>query len=113
NILVAYGFSVGIGDSSWLPNKSVTRAEGAQFVANVERKPKDLIIKKEYIDREFYTYNAPSLSSGIASSYTPQTVNIFEEKGDWIKVSTHFGLRWMPKKEITSPIDRTFVTFDQ
>ncbi|PES68036.1 S-layer protein [Bacillus cereus] len=112
NILVAYGISNGIDDSSWLPNKSVTRAEGAQFVANVERNT-EIKVKKEYINREFYTYNAPSLSSGITGSYGPQIMNIYEEKGNWIKVATHLGLRWMPRNEITSTIDRNFVTFDQ
>ncbi|PGL85653.1 S-layer protein [Bacillus sp. AFS054943] len=112
NTLVAYGVSNGVDDSSWLPNKSVTRAEGAQFVANVERTT-GIKLKKEYIDREFYTYNAPSLSSGIASSYAPQTVAIYEEEGDWIKISTHLGLRWIPRNEIISSIDRNFVTFDQ
>ncbi|ABS21059.1 S-layer homology domain-containing protein [Bacillus cytotoxicus] len=37
NILVELGISVGTG-SAWEPNKSVTRAEAAQFIANTDKK---------------------------------------------------------------------------
>ena len=42
------------------------------------------------------TYNEASLSSGISGEYAPQSVTVIEEReGNWIKVYTALGYKWV------------------
>ncbi|PGF05077.1 C39 family peptidase [Bacillus toyonensis] len=69
--------------------------------------------KKVKIDRIFYTYNEPSLSSGISSGFAPQTVNVVEERSDgWMKIKTYFGEKWMLKEDKKLQMNSSFYTYN-
>ena len=60
----------------------------------------------------FYTYNEASISSGIAGSYAPQTVVVYEQKGDWIHIQTEQGLKWVNTKPETRVMDKPFYAYN-
>jgi uncharacterized protein YvpB len=69
--------------------------------------------KTVYIRQAFYTYNGPSLSSGIADYYGPQTVTVLEEGQDgWIKISTYKGPQWMNPNGVKRFINNWFYTYN-
>ena len=69
--------------------------------------------KKVNITKNFVTYNESSLSSGISGEYTPQEVTVVEEReGDWIKIHTSLGYKWVCLTEKKVQIDRDFTTYD-
>jgi N-acetylmuramoyl-L-alanine amidase len=69
--------------------------------------------KTVYIRQAFYTYNGPSLSSGIADYYGPQTVTVLEEgKDGWIKISTYKGPQWMNPNGVKRFINNWFNTYN-
>ncbi|MFJ8528245.1 S-layer homology domain-containing protein [Bacillus sp. NPDC094106] len=113
NILVGLGISNGI-DNNWKPDKSVTRAEAAQFVAMTDTsKDKEVKLKKINMDKSFFTYNGPSLSSGIAYEYEPQPVTVYEEReGGWIRIYTGLGFKWVCLNEKKINIDKKFFTYN-
>lgn len=112
NILVALGISNGT-DNGWNPDGAVTRAEAAQFVAQTD-KGKASTTKRMYIDRNFITYNGPSLSSGISNQHGPQVVEVKEQGADgWIKIVTPNGDKWVPLQEKTKYIDKSFTTYQE
>ncbi|MGE6595110.1 S-layer homology domain-containing protein, partial [Bacillus proteolyticus] len=68
NILVELGISSGIDGKQWQPDKSITRAEAARLVAVTDQsKNSEVKVKKVNITKSFFTYNGPSLSSGISN----------------------------------------------
>ncbi|MGF2717050.1 hypothetical protein ACQUY5_33760, partial [Bacillus cereus] len=57
------------------------------------------VIKQIKIDKNFFTYHEPSLSSGISCEYAPQTVTVVEERDGWVKIKTYYGEKWMPLEQ--------------
>ncbi|PHE64334.1 N-acetylmuramoyl-L-alanine amidase [Bacillus toyonensis] len=77
-------------------------------------KSESSVIKQIKIDRVFYTYNEPSLSSGISSGFAPQTVNVVEERSDgWIKIKTYYGEKWMLLQDKRVKVDKVFYTYNE
>ncbi|PEW03633.1 N-acetylmuramoyl-L-alanine amidase [Bacillus cereus] len=69
--------------------------------------------KKLPMTQYFFTYNEPSLSSGIASEYLPQTLTVIEERNDgWVRVGTHLGPKWVFTQEKKLPMSRNFFTYN-
>ncbi|MES5952196.1 S-layer homology domain-containing protein [Bacillus fungorum] len=72
-----------------------------------------LVEKKVNMNKNFLTYNEASLSSGISSEYAPQVVTVIEEReGNWIKIYTGLGYKWVCLIEKKVQIDRDFTTYD-
>ncbi|HDR4420650.1 TPA: S-layer homology domain-containing protein [Bacillus cereus] len=69
--------------------------------------------KKVNMNTNFLTYNEASLSSGISGEYAPQIVTVIEEReGNWIKIYTGLGYKWVCLIEKKAQIDRDFTTYD-
>ncbi|HDR6311061.1 TPA: S-layer homology domain-containing protein [Bacillus cereus] len=69
--------------------------------------------KKVNMNKNFLTYNEASLSSGISGEYAPQIVTVIEEReGNWIKIYTGLGYKWVCLIEKKAQIDRDFTTYD-
>ena len=114
NILVGLGISKGYGDNSWKPDQTVTRVESASLIARTDMsKDKEVQLKQIEMPKNFFTYNEPSLSSGIAYEYEPQPVTVFEEREDgWIKIQTGLGFKWVCLNEKKIDIDKKFFTYN-
>ncbi|MFJ8526748.1 S-layer homology domain-containing protein [Bacillus sp. NPDC094106] len=114
NILVGLGISKGYGDNSWKPDQTVTRVESASLIARTDMsKDKEVQLKQIEMPENFFTYNEPSLSSGIAYEYEPQPVTVFEEREDgWIKIQTGLGFKWVCLNEKKIDIDKKFFTYN-
>ncbi|WP_044737534.1 S-layer homology domain-containing protein [Bacillus nitratireducens] len=115
NILVELGISSGIDGTQWQPDKSITRAEAARLVAVTDQsKDSEVKVKKVNITKNFFTYNAPSLSSGISNEYASQEVRVYEERdGGWIKIYTDLGFKWVCLTEKKVNITKNFVTYNE
>ena len=114
NILAELGISNGIDGTQWQPNKSITRAEAARLVAVTDQsKDNEVKMKKINITKNFFTYNEPSLSSGISNEYASQEVRVHEERdGGWIKIHTDLGFKWVCLTEKKVNITKNFVTYN-
>ncbi|PFP98531.1 S-layer protein [Bacillus cereus] len=115
NILVELGISSGIDGTQWQPDKSITRAEAARLVAVTDQsKDSEVKVKKVNITKNFFTYNGPSLSSGISNEYASQEVRVYEERdGGWIKIYTDLGFKWVCLTEKKVNITKNFVTYNE
>ncbi|MES5891909.1 MULTISPECIES: S-layer homology domain-containing protein [Bacillus cereus group] len=115
NILVELGISSGIDGTQWQPDKSITRAEAARLVAVTDQsKDSEVKVKKVHITKSFFTYNEPSLSSGISNEYASQEVKVYEERdGGWIKIYTDLGFKWVCLTEKKVNITKNFVTYNE
>ncbi|MGG5764375.1 S-layer homology domain-containing protein [Bacillus proteolyticus] len=115
NILVELGISSGIDGKQWQPDKSITRAEAARLVAVTDQsKDSEVKVKKVNITKSFFTYNGPSLSSGISNEYASQEVKVYEERdGGWIKIHTDLGFKWVCLAEKKVNITKNFVTYNE
>ncbi|OQR54008.1 S-layer protein [Bacillus sp. CDB3] len=115
NILVELGISNGIDGTQWQPDKSITRAEAARLVAVTDQsKDSEVKVKKVNITKSFFTYNEPSLSSGISNAYASQEVKVYEERdGGWIKIHTDLGFKWVCLTEKKVNITKNFVTYNE
>ncbi|MEV5109646.1 S-layer homology domain-containing protein [Bacillus sp. LBA3-1-1.1] len=115
NILVELGISSGIDGTQWQPDKSITRAEAARLVAVTDQsKDSEVKVKKVNITKNFFTYNGPSLSSGISNEYVSQEVRVYEERdGGWIKIHTDLGFKWVCLTEKKVNITKNFVTYNE
>ncbi|PGQ06287.1 S-layer protein [Bacillus cereus] len=115
NILVELGISNGIDGTQWQPDKSITRAEAARLVAVTDQsKDSEVKVKKVNITKSFFTYNEPSLSSGISNAYASQEVKVYEERdGGWIKIHTDLGFKWVCLTEKKVNIAKNFVTYNE
>ncbi|MGE6344470.1 S-layer homology domain-containing protein [Bacillus mycoides] len=115
NILVELGISSGIDGTQWQPDKSITRAEAARLVAVTDQsKDSEVKVKKVNITKNFFTYNSPSLSSGISNEYASQEVRVYEERdGGWIKIYTDLGFKWVCLTEKKVNITKNFVTYNE
>ncbi|MDM5195858.1 S-layer homology domain-containing protein [Bacillus hominis] len=115
NILVELGISSGIDGTQWQPDKSITRAEAARLVAVTDKsKDSEVKVKKVNITKSFFTYNEPSLSSGISNEYASQEVKVYEEReGGWIKIYTDLGFKWVCLTEKKVNITKNFVTYNE
>ncbi len=113
NILVELGISSGIDGTQWQPDKSISRAEAARLVAVTDQsKDSEVKVKKVNITKNFFTYNSPSLSSGISNEYASQEVRVYEERdGGWIKINTDLGFKWVYLTEKKVNITKNFVTY--
>ncbi|PEF45199.1 hypothetical protein CON22_18030 [Bacillus cereus] len=112
NTLVALGITTGYEDNTWKPDKAIIRSEAASLVARADIS-KDKEVKTIYMPNNFFTYNGPSLSSGISLEYAPQTVTVYEERpGNWIKIHTGLGYKWALSKEKTHYMPNEFFTYD-
>ncbi|EJR45142.1 hypothetical protein IIM_05042, partial [Bacillus cereus VD107] len=69
--------------------------------------------KKIYMNKNFFFYNNPSLSSGIVSEAAPQPVGVIEEKDGWVRIHTWLGYKWILPNEKKLYIDRDFVSYDR
>ncbi|MFK4334594.1 uncharacterized protein YvpB [Bacillus sp. RC240] len=115
NILVELGISSGIDGTQWQPDKSISRAEAARLVAVTDQsKDSEVKVKKVNITKNFFTYNSPSLSSGISNEYASQEVRVYEERdGGWIKIYTDLGFKWVCLTEKKVKITKNFVTYNE
>ncbi|HHT7188864.1 TPA: S-layer homology domain-containing protein [Bacillus cereus] len=115
NILVELGISSGYGDDNWKPDQTITRAETVSLVARTDTsKDKELKRKQIEMPKNFFTYHGASLSSGIASEYTPQTVTVYEEREDgWVKIHTNQGFKWITLKEKRIELTKNFFTYNE
>ncbi|OFD72144.1 amidase [Bacillus mycoides] len=115
NILVELGISSGIDGTQWQPDKSITRAEAARLVAVTDKsKDSEVQAKKVNITKSFFTYNGPSLSSGISNEYASQEVKVYEERdGGWIKIHTDLGFKWVCLTEKKVNITKNFATYNE
>ncbi|MEK0223355.1 S-layer homology domain-containing protein [Bacillus proteolyticus] len=115
NILVELGISSGIDGKQWQPDKSITRAEAARLVAVTDQsKDSEVKVKKVNITKSFFTYNGPSLSSGISNEYASQEVKVYEERdGGWIKIHTDLGFKWVCLTEKKVNITKSFFTYNE
>ncbi|MBE7105885.1 S-layer protein [Bacillus cereus] len=115
NILVELGISSGIDGTQWQPDKSITRAEAARLVAVTDKsKDSEVKVKKVNITKNFFTYNEPSLSSGISNEYASQEVKVYEERdGGWIKIYTDLGFKWVCLTEKKVNITKNFFTYNE
>ncbi|MGG5765838.1 S-layer homology domain-containing protein, partial [Bacillus proteolyticus] len=61
-----------------------------------------------------FTYNGPSLSSGISNEYASQEVKVYEERdGGWIKIHTDLGFKWVCLTEKKVNITKSFFTYNE
>ena len=61
------------------------------------------------MSKSFFAYHDASLSSGIAFEGAPQTVTVYEERGDgWVKIHTYQGFKWILLNEKRMHINREF-----
>ncbi|MGP4947086.1 MULTISPECIES: S-layer homology domain-containing protein [Bacillus] len=115
NILVSMGISSGVDGGRWQPDRSITRAEAAQLVAVTDKsKDNELKMKKISISKKFFTYNGPSLSSGISKEYGPREVTVYEERdGGWIRIHTDTGFKWVCLVEKKVNMNKNFLTYNE
>ncbi|MCU5204141.1 S-layer protein [Bacillus cereus] len=115
NILVSMGISSGVDGGRWQPDRSITRAEAAQLVAVTDKsKDNELKMKKISISKKFFTYNGPSLSSGISREYGPREVTVYEERdGGWIRIHTDTGFKWVCLVEKKVNMNKNFLTYNE
>ncbi len=115
NILVGMGISSGVDGGRWQPDRSITRAEAAQLVAVTDKsKDNELKMKKVSISKKFFTYNGPSLSSGISKEYGPREVTVYEERdGGWIRIHTDTGFKWICLVEKKVNMNKNFLTYNE
>ncbi|EMY4798190.1 S-layer homology domain-containing protein [Bacillus pacificus] len=115
NILVGMGISSGVDGRRWQPDRSITRAEAAQLVAVTDKsKDNELKMKKVSISKKFFTYNGPSLSSGISKEYGPREVTVYEERdGGWIRIHTDTGFKWVCLVEKKVNMNKNFLTYNE
>ncbi|MGY3414185.1 N-acetylmuramoyl-L-alanine amidase [Bacillus mycoides] len=114
NILVELGISSGYGNDNWKPDQTITRAETVSLVARTDTsKDKEFKRKQIQMSKDFFAYHDASLSSGIAFEGAPQTVTVYEERGDgWVKIHTYQGFKWILLNEKRIHINRDFFTYD-
>ncbi|MGG1163824.1 C39 family peptidase [Bacillus mycoides] len=97
-----------------MEQKEVKVAEKVKPTKVEEPQPAMAQEKQILIDRTFYTYNEPSLSSGISSEFSAQTVTVLEERPDgWIKIKTSLGDKWTLLKEKKLPMTQYFFTYNE
>ncbi|CAM4104963.1 S-layer-like y domain-containing protein [Bacillus luti] len=115
NILVGMGISSGVDGEHWQPDRSITRAEAAQLVAVTDKsKDNEVKVKKINISKKFFTYNGPSLSSGISKEYGPREVTVYEEREDgWIRIHTEEGFKWVCLVEKKINMNNNFLTYNE
>ncbi|PGT18036.1 S-layer homology domain-containing protein [Bacillus cereus] len=115
NILVGMGISSGVDGKHWQPDRSITRAEAAQLVAVTDKsKDNEVKVKKINISKKFFTYNGPSLSSGISKEYGPREVTVYEEREDgWIRIHTEEGFKWVCLVEKKINMNNNFLTYNE
>ncbi|MCU5325702.1 S-layer homology domain-containing protein [Bacillus cereus] len=115
NILVGMGISSGVDGEHWQPDRSITRAEAAQLVAVTDKsKDNEVKVKKINISKKFFTYNGPSLSSGISKEYGAREVTVYEEReGGWIRIHTEAGFKWICLVEKKVNMNKNFLTYNE
>ncbi|MEK4706021.1 C39 family peptidase [Bacillus sp. FSL R10-2780] len=109
-------------------SSGISSGYSPQYVTVVEERPDGWVKIKTYygdkwlllndkklpMNKNFFTYNEPSLSSGVASSYSPQTVTVVEERPDgWVKIKTHLGHKWILPNEKKIPMNKNFFTYNE
>ncbi|MGF2715339.1 C39 family peptidase, partial [Bacillus cereus] len=76
--------------NTWLGHKWVNTVQNEEKHENI------------YFDKVFFAYDSPNFSSNVAGKFAPQSVEVKEKRGAWLRIGTGLGDKWVNKDTLTN-----------